>query len=147
MPRVGARASPPVEAALGAVPPVVLASLPALHQALLLGSPSSPSPLRTHAHSRVLSPGQGGAHGQQEGGSAGQPAGALSKEAAKAQSQRAAEALAAVWQLMLSYVSQSPHLLISSPAFAGLCEAAAGEPLFLGQMGRLCLFFSTILRN
>jgi len=131
MPRVGARASPQVEAALGAVPPVVLATLPALHQALLWASPRPPPPTApTHPRSPLASPGGGqtkeGRRGRETVVLGGQGGGG-SKEEAKEQYQRAAEALEAVSQLLLSYVAHSPHLLLSSSAFPGLCQAAAGE--------------------
>lgn len=101
--------------------------VPSLRHALLWTSATAPRPHRAlPGHGGGTSQHQGG-QGQHEGTAGAGPGGAGGKEAGKEQYQRATEALAAVWQLLLSCVSPSPALLLSRPAFPGLCQVAAGQ--------------------
>lgn len=124
MPRVGARSSPQVEAALGAVPPIVLAALPALQQAL---HHTSTTPTRQARRRSGGSVGAGSPSpvGFSPGSSPSPaPGDAQQREHRKEQHRRAADTLAAAWHLMLAYVAHSPQLLLPTPAFGPLCQSA-----------------------
>ncbi|CAI5996590.1 unnamed protein product [Closterium sp. NIES-65] len=116
MPRVGARASPEVQASLAAIPDKLAAALTVLQETITRTDKGTKS---LHRHSRPEGQ-QGQGQGQQ---GQGQGQGRLSQQEQE-QHARALETLQALWDVARAFVAHAPELLLPSPTFLVLCQSA-----------------------